>query len=127
LAIEALLRALGYLLAAPFILAALVIQGLVAAGRWLARWIGIGASELAEASAPARSRAWGWAARAAKKCGAGVLFAFLWVLSAKDDLVAEGERDVNPFGLLVKLVIIVAVLMGAVILGIEAGRATRRA
>lgn len=127
LAIEALLRAIGYLLALPFILAALLIRWLIAGARWLARKGGVGAVELVEASAPARARAGDLAVRAAKKSWAGFVFAVHWLLSAKDDMVADDDRDVNPIGLLLKLVVIVALLTGAIILAIESVAAIRRA
>lgn len=126
LAIEALLRALAYLIAAPFILTALLVQWLIMLIRWLVHWIGLGAAEVVKASAPVRSKAWNWAAQAATKCWSGWFFFIRWVLSVKDDLLTEGDRDVNPVGLIAKLVTIVVVLMAIIILVIETVGAIRR-
>jgi hypothetical protein len=108
----------GYLVIVPIVLVVLLAQLLVNLGWFIARLIGLGASELAERSQPARSAALDWGAALGKSCLTGLAFGVKWIVSAKDDVLAlaEDDRDVNPVSLFAKLLVIVTASVFSLIL-----------
>jgi hypothetical protein len=138
LALIGCLRALFYLVAAPWILAGLlvweVLRGLWTLGGllgWLflrgLRALGVGVSitvhEATERSRPARSAVWeatrGWIAEIARRCFAGIAFGLSWIASAKDDLFAGEDRPVNPVALFVKLLLFTVCTTALIIITIN--------
>lgn len=115
LAITAFLRALGYLLAAPFVLLAIAARLLFHVGKAIAKLIWAGASDVAEHTEPTGTIALDWVMAAAKHCLVGLLFPAKWLYSVKDDLLTEEDRDVNPVTLIAKLLLIVGISACAII------------
>jgi len=144
LAFEGCLRALLYLIASPFILVIIAFQliyrTLVGSLRLLARiipafgrlisvvarkvpvvgrWIGTGASEIAEYTGPLRGVVAERATQLVKGLYSGLIFVLRWVYSVKDDLFGEGERDLNPFSLVSKLLVVVVFSAASIIMVIN--------
>jgi hypothetical protein len=126
LALAGCLRAIGYLfllpfllLAAPFILAFLLLRLLFRATWFGAKLAGsgaaAGASAAVEHSRPARAWILEAGAVIARRAWAGLLFGLRWAASVKDDLAGDEDRDVNPVSLIAKLLTIVAVLGVAIV------------
>ena len=156
LALEACLRAIVHLLAAPFILLAWVlwalaivtvftISGIVLAVRFvarpIARLLGIAVVSGSHASGAAAK----WSARAAVPVGSwiversrpllvkvslrmrrggylavvGASFLARWVASAKEDLLGDADRDVNPVSLIAKLLTLAVTSTAIIIVAIK--------
>jgi hypothetical protein len=112
LVLEGCLRAVGYVLAAPLVLIAIVIRLLAAAFLAIAKWVGV-------STAPARGAVLSGLSGVVKGFCSGVAFGVRWTASVKDDLLSEGDREVNPVGLIAKLLVIVAVSIVSIILVIK--------
>lgn len=136
LALEGCLRAIGYLIALPFLpllLAVRLVIGIVTLmfrgigwvlrliatiiGRSVpavGRLIGTGAVGISHRVMPAVHHATpvvasvvsGLAATLGKHLRSAGIFTFRWVASVKDDLQGEADREVNPVSLIAKLLVI---------------------
>jgi len=83
------------------------------------RWIGTGASEIAEYTGPLRGVVAERATQLVKGLYSGLIFVLRWVYSVKDDLFGEGERDLNPFSLVSKLLVVVVFSAASIIMVIN--------
>jgi hypothetical protein len=109
------LRAIGYLIAAPFVIIALLVQLLIPVVRKGGKLVGIGASKLAEQSKPVRNAATRGGTAFGKHCLSGILFGVRWLASVKDDLSPKEDQEVNPVGLIAKLFVIIGTSTLAII------------
>jgi predicted RNA-binding Zn-ribbon protein involved in translation (DUF1610 family) len=109
LAIEALLRAIGYLLAAPFVLLAYIARLLFRAARAAAKLLRAAISSARQRAEPATTATIHSIARLLKTCSTGAIVPFRWLYSVKDDLLclAQGEQErVNPVAVFAKLLVV---------------------
>lgn len=74
---------------------------------------------LVDRSRPLLSKAGEWLRVAGRHAIAGIVFVARWVASAKNDLLGEGEREVNPISLIAKLLTFVLVSIVAIVLVIK--------
>ncbi len=124
--LEGCLGAIGHLVAAPFVLLTLLVQFVVklcfALGWLAAKLIGVGASELAERSQPARSAARDLGTALGKHLLESLGFGLKWLASVKDDVFAKGDRDVNPVSFVAKMMVLVVTSVFSIILLINVYR-----
>lgn len=139
LALEGCLRAIGFLIALPFLPILLAVQLVIAIGTLLfrgigwvvrliatvigrsvpavGRWLGTGAGEISQRATPlVASVVSGLAATLGKHLRSAGVFAFRWVASVKDDLQGEADREINPVSLIAKLLVIAAAASISIIL-----------
>lgn len=145
LPLEGCLRAIGYLIAAPFILVGLILQGVatllvfvvggvLSVAWWLARSIfkiGVGSAQagsaaaqwsaekavpaggwLLERSRPLLTKLGTWLWQLGRQGFAALMFVARWVASAKEEVLSEGDHEVNPVSLVAKLLTFVIIGIG---------------
>jgi hypothetical protein len=88
----------------------------------VARATGTAAGDAYETSQPVLGKLAEWVALGGRKAGSAFLMVARWALSAKDDVLSEGDHDVNPVSLIAKLLTIVLSLFLVAVLVINIAR-----
>jgi hypothetical protein len=100
-----------------------VVTGGVQASGMAARWSAKKAMPvggwLYEQSKPLFAKLGKWLSIAGRHVRVGAIYFVRWIASAKNDVLGEGDREVNPISLVAKLVIFVLVCIAVIVLVIE--------